>query len=213
LKPDGTPGPSKQGVEAPPPPAPRPDAGADVDRALAERAGAGDSAAFRELLVRHQDRAFGLALRILRSRPDAEEAAQDAFLKAWRGLAGFRGDSSFATWLYRIVARTALDRARTLGARRRRETPLESPDALPDMGPPQGVDEERDRQRMIVSRLVGQLPDLQRAVVALYYYEDRSVDRVAETLELPIGTVKTHLHRARATLRRMWTREEGIRNP
>ena len=90
-------------------------------RSLLERSRGGDQSAFRELVVLHQDRAYGLALRITRSPADAEEVAQDAFLRAWLALGRFRGESSFGTWLYRIVARRALDRLEKLRSRRGRE--------------------------------------------------------------------------------------------
>src|SRR6185295_5097350 len=91
------------------------------ERRLIARAQAGDTGAFRELVDRHRGRAYTLALRILRSASDAEEVAQDAFVRVWTALPGFRGESSFATWLYRIVARRAFDRAQVLKNRRTRE--------------------------------------------------------------------------------------------
>ena len=170
-----------------------------------ERACAGDTAAFRRLVERYGDRAYGLALRMLGSPEEAEEAAQDALVRAWHALPRFRGDSRFATWLYRIVVRRALDRSAALTARRARETTLgeselEAPGS-PDLPGSGGVSRKLDR-------LLGSLPDVQRAAVVLYYYEDRSVEEVARTLGLPLGTVKTHLHRARALLRAGWELEE-----
>ncbi len=100
--------------------------GAPADEAgLLTRCRAGDTGAFRILVERYQHRAFGIAFRIVRSRPDAEEIAQDAFVKAWLGVKEFRGDAAFSTWLYRIVAHRALDRVETLKSRRAREEPLE----------------------------------------------------------------------------------------
>src|SRR5690242_4283972 len=90
------------------PPGVRPEAAGMADeRRLIARAQSGDTAAFRTLVERHQARAHALALRILRSPSDAEEVAQDAFVRVWTALPGFRGESSFGTWLYRIVARRA----------------------------------------------------------------------------------------------------------
>ena len=170
-----------------------------------ERACAGDATAFRRLVERYGDRAYGLALRMLGSPEEAEEAAQDALVRAWRALPRFRGDSRFSTWLYRIVVRRALDRSASLKTRRAREAPLEETEleahASPDL-PGSGGGSRR------LDRLLGSLPDVQRAAVVLYYYEDRSVEEVARTLGLPLGTVKTHLHRARALLRAGWELEE-----
>ena len=172
-----------------------------------ERARAGDTEAFRELVERHRDRAYGLALRVLRSPADAEEVAQDAFLRAWRALPRFRGDAAFGTWLYRIVARRAFDRAATLRGRRARETSLEEARDRAErvkVHPDPNAGGEKRRLEELLERL----PEAQRAAVTLYYYEDRSVDDVAKILGLPPNTVKTHLSRARAALRTAWSREE-----
>jgi RNA polymerase sigma-70 factor (ECF subfamily) len=103
----------------------RPESAADPDRALVERARTGDAAAFRRLVERHQDRAYAVALRITRSPAEAAEAAQEALLRSWLALPGFRGDAAFGTWLHRVVARCALDRAVALEARRAREVEAE----------------------------------------------------------------------------------------
>jgi RNA polymerase sigma-70 factor (ECF subfamily) len=177
------------------------------DRELVRRAQAGDQAAFRRLIERHADRAHALALRIVRSASDAEEVAQDAFVRAWRALPRFRGDAAFSSWLYRIVARRAFDRAAVLKGRRARETEIEGAEdrAAPGARPDPGA-WERSRR---IERLLAELPELPRTVVTLYYFEDRSVAEVARTLRMPENTVKTHLSRARAALRSAWTREES----
>src|SRR5882762_6298305 len=169
-----------------------------------ERACAGDTAAFRRLVERYSDLAYGLALRMLGSAEEAEETAQDAFVRAWRALPRFRGDSRFSTWLYRIVARRALDRSAALKVRRAREGTFE--DAALEVPAPADARGSRVSRRL--DRLLESLPEMQRAAVVLYYYEDRSVEEVARTLGLPPGTVKTHLHRARALLRAGWELEE-----
>ena len=94
----------------------------DAERSLVARARAGDRHAFRALVERHQGRALALARRLLRDDAEAEEVAQDAFLKAWSALPGFRAESSFGTWLHRIVYRRALDRLDALKVRRRHES-------------------------------------------------------------------------------------------
>jgi RNA polymerase sigma-70 factor (ECF subfamily) len=171
------------------------------ERSWVERASAGETAAFQMLVERHGDRAYALALRMLGSPSDAEEVAQDAFVRAWRALPRFRGDSSFGTWLHRIVVRRALDRSVVLKARRARETSLEAADEVPHGTTGEGKGSELSRK---LDGLLGSLSDLQRAAVVMYYYEDRSVDEVGRALGIPVGTVKTHLHRARGILRAGW---------
>ena len=175
------------------------------ERRLITRAQSGDTAAFRTLVERHQARAYTLALRILRSAPDAEEVSQDAFVRVWTALPGFRGESSFATWVYRIVARRAFDRAQVLKNRRVRE---HTEERLPEHAAPEAADDDSLRAALL-QRLVTGLTPAQRAVVTMFYYEGRSVEQVAAVLGMPENTAKTHLLRARAALRTAWTHETG----
>ena len=172
---------------------------------LLERARAGHEDAFRILVERHRDRAYGLALRITRSPANAEDAAQEAFVRAWLALPRFRGDASFGTWLHRIVARRALDRSMAARRRETRETGLEAAERVADT-----AGDERDvllARRL--ERLMDRLSAPRRAVVALFYQEDQSVEHIASALDMPENTVKTHLSRARAALREAWLAEEG----
>lgn len=168
------------------------------ERRLLERCRGGDTQAYAVLVERYRSRAYGLALRLVRSEPDAEEVAQDAFVRAWRSIGDFRGDAAFGTWLYRIVWRRALDRSAALRTRRGRETALEdAPESATAIADPAGPDATATRWE----RLTRDLTEPQRAVVTLFYYEDMAVKDIARVLEMPEGTVKTHLSRARATLR------------
>jgi len=178
------------------------------EREWIERARAGDTQAFRRLVERHGDRAYGLAFRMLGSESEAEEVAQDAMLRAWRALPRFRGDSSFSTWLHRIVVRRALDRSVSLKARRARETSLEEADAAAIVAPAPGAGTAEGECSRRLERLLASLSSVQRAAVVLYYYEDRSVDEISRALRIPEGTVKTHLHRARSILRAGWLEAE-----
>jgi RNA polymerase sigma-70 factor (ECF subfamily) len=173
------------------------------------RARGGDAQAYRRLVERYSDRAYGLAFRMLGSAPEAEEVAQDAFVRAWRALPRFRGDSSFSTWLHRIVVRRALDRSAILKSRRAREGPLEELMTSEPVAPHSEDVAGQEQVSLRLERLLASLSDVQRAAVMLYYYEDRSVDEVAVALGIPGGTVKTHLHRARGLLRAGWMAEEG----
>ena len=173
------------------------------EEALVRRAQAGDQAAFRALVARHRDRAYALALRLTGSGADAEEVAQDAFVRAWRALPAFRGEAKFGTWLHRIVARLALDRRVQLVTRSKREAPESD---APEAAAPESSGDENER---VLALLLAELPERARAAVVLYYYEDRSVSEVARILGVPEGTVKTLLSRARVSLREAWTRLEA----
>lgn len=170
-----------------------------------EQAKRGDDDAFRRLVDRHRDRAYGLALRMLRSPAEAEDAAQEAFVRAWRALGSFRGESAFSTWLYRIVARQCFDRLEQLKRLRRHETTLD-PASEPAAAGPDAA--SAHALTLKIERLMESLSPVQRAAVTLYYWQDRSVEDVAAALGLPENTVKTHLSRARAELREAWRRSE-----
>ncbi len=184
--------------------APHQGAAAIGDRRLVALAQTGDERAFAELVERHAPRVYALARRIVRSPADAEEVAQDAFVRAWRAIGSYRGDAAFGTWLHRITARRALDRAAVLSTRRAREAPEEAagePSASAWSAPAPAED--------ALAPLLAELPPIQRAALTLFYYEDQSVKQVALDLDLPEGTVKTHLHRGRQALRAAYLRREG----
>jgi RNA polymerase sigma-70 factor (ECF subfamily) len=170
-----------------------------------ERARNGDPDAFRVLVDLHRDRAYALALRIVRVPADAEEVAQDAFVRVWRALPHFRGDAALSTWLHRIVVRLAIDRAARLRGLRQRETSWEER-AEEISRAPETVSASDAGERL--EQLMSELSEAQRAVVALYYYRDHAVDDVARLLGMPENTVKTHLSRARAALRLAWGKAE-----
>ncbi len=173
--------------------------GPDDEAAWIRAARAGDAGAFRNLVERHQGSAVNLAFRMLRSRTDAEEVAQDAFVRAWRALPEFRGESRFGTWLHRIVVRRALDRAERLKVRSRREAPLD--DSIDRIADPQSDGPDLPELRRRLDAAMEILDERERLAITLYYHEDRSVESVSAVMDLPDGTVKTLLHRARARLR------------
>jgi len=171
------------------------------DEDLAERAARGDQEAFGELVMRYQDRVYTLARRLGNSAEDAQDATQDTFLRAWRALPRFRKDARFSTWLYRIASRRALDVAVRRCSIEEYEADFEEVtvgrSARGEDSAPGSAGQRRD-----LERLIGTLSPMQRAAITLFYYQDRSVREVSVALGLPEGTVKTHLHRARAVLRR-----------
>lgn len=174
---------------------------------LLRRAKHGDDQAFGRLVEPSIDPAYRLALRILGDVHDAEDALQDALYKAWKALPRFRGEAKFSTWLYRIVWRTCVDRTR-----RRDPAPTEVGSvSAPQEFDPEARFEEAEERRTIEAAL-RRLPLPYQAVITLFYLEDLPLKEVAAILDLPVGTVKTHLHRARRALRTALAQhEEGRR--
>jgi RNA polymerase sigma-70 factor (ECF subfamily) len=177
-----------------------------TDAQLAAASGQGDAAAFGELVLRHQDRAFNLAFRLTGSHEDAADAVQEAFLKAYRGMASFRRQSSFYTWLFRIVVNEVRSRRRA-GSSRPAVFTLSSadgPDApagLRSSGPDPSEQASLSERRQIVEAALESLEFDQRAIIALRDIEGRDYAEIAEVLGCPQGTVKSRLHRARMALK------------
>ena len=161
---------------------------------------AGDRGAFEELVRTHQHRIYALALRMLGNAAEAQDVAQEAFLRAHRGLAEFRGEARLSTWLYAIASRLCLNRL--AGSERRltrhgEETLTRLPDGRP--GPDQTL--ERSEIEEALHRAIGELAEERRIVVILRDVEGLAYEAIAEALELPIGTVRSRLHRARLDLK------------
>jgi RNA polymerase sigma-70 factor (ECF subfamily) len=164
---------------------------------LVRRARNGDRQALETLIARYDRYVFGVALLTLGDRPAAQDAAQEALIKAMRGLKGFKGESAFQTWLYRVTVNTCRDMMRREA--RRRETPLDhAPSLATADGPLQAtLDDER---RQAVWKGVQTLEPALREVVVLRYYLDMSGAEIAEVTDAPPGTVYWRLHQAREAL-------------
>lgn len=170
---------------------------------LARRLREGDAAAFERIVRENRETVYLMARRILGSHSEADEAAQIAFVRAWRARARFRGASSVRTWLVRIV----LNVARSMRSARRSVAGPEEFERLPDAGP--GAD-ERIRQRQLrerVRRAVIALPGRQREAVLLKVFSDLTCRETAEVMSLTEGAVKAHLHQAAGNLRRLMRTE------
>jgi RNA polymerase sigma-70 factor (ECF subfamily) len=165
------------------------------DKALLARHVAGDREAFAELVRRHQDRLWRVALRTLGSPDDAADAVQDALLSAYRAAAGFRGDSAVTTWLHRIVVNACLDQARRRQSRP--TSPLEGSAAADH--PADDLLGSRETAAEVLAAL-RRLPTEQAAAIVLVDVEGYPVAEVAEILEIPVGTVKSRCARGRARL-------------
>jgi RNA polymerase sigma-70 factor (ECF subfamily) len=184
-----------------------------TDLELVERIRAGDTSAMEPLIRRHNRSLYRTARAILRDDTEAEDAVQDAYVQAFRGLADFRGDSSFSTWLVRIAANEALMRRRR-NVRRSEVIPInpESGDlSMEEIAQDQAAGPELQALGAEVRRLLEQridaLPDLYRAVFVMRAVEELSVEETAAALDLPAATVRTRFFRARALLRNSLERE------
>lgn len=172
-------------------------AAVDADRLCVAKVLAGDAAAFEEIVRRWQTPIVNLAWRFFRDRDRAEEIAPDVFLRAWRALPQWRGDSAFSTWLFALavnVCRSELRRRPVL--------------AIPLGGlPSAGADHSRsgDERDEILRRAVLTLPEKYRDAIVLFYFHDKDIGDAARTLGLPEGTVKARLSRARELLRKKLT--------
>jgi RNA polymerase sigma-70 factor (ECF subfamily) len=155
----------------------------------------GDEEAFVKLMQRHERRVYNLAYRMLGGPEDARDATQDAFLSCFRHLPTFRGESAFSTWLHRIAVNACYDLVR----RRKPAASLES-----DLVEPPSTGDHADRAAAAadVQRALLQVPPEFRIVLVLHELQDLPLDEIAEALEVPLGTVKSRLHRGRVALGR-----------
>jgi RNA polymerase sigma-70 factor, ECF subfamily len=154
--------------------------------------------AFERLLELYEGKVFRMAFLFLRERGRAEEVAQDVFLKLWQVLPAYDGRAAPSTWLYTIARNTCLSALRS--ERYRKSLALESV-AGRAVAENSGGTEVLDR--IEVERCLARLPEVQREVITLFYLQDRNIEDVAQMLDLPQGTVKSHLHRARLALAAM----------
>jgi RNA polymerase sigma-70 factor (ECF subfamily) len=146
--------------------------------------------ALERLLDGYQHKVFRMAVAMLRDRGRAEEVTQEVFLKVWRALPSYSGRAAVSTWLYAIARNTCLNAVRTESYRK--TTSIEQ---LPEPAAPPVTSSDLEW-----GPLLARLPEIQRQVVMLFYFEDRDVKEVARLLGLAEGTVKSHLHRARQAL-------------
>jgi RNA polymerase sigma-70 factor, ECF subfamily len=163
------------------------------DRALMAAHVAGDPRAFDELVRRHRQRMWAVAVRTLRDPDDAADAVQDACLSAYRAAASYRGDARVTTWLHRIVVNACLDRARRQAVR-----PLVP---MPEQAPADPRDRLAERETgFVVEEALASLPEEQRLAIVLVDLQGFSVTEAAAVLEVPEGTVKSRCFRGRARL-------------
>ena len=177
---------------------------ADEDSTLIARCRAQDRAAFDELVLKYQDRVYSLAYRLTGNPEDAADVAQEAFLKVYRNIDGFRGGASFYTWMYRIAVNTVISRRRYDSARPQ-PVSLDAADlegrAASSAAPDPSDAASRAELQRLVAEAISRLEDPHRVLIVLRDIQGHDYDEIAEILDCPRGTVKSRLHRARCALR------------
>lgn len=181
------------------------------DAYLVSRALEGDLPAFEKLVTRYQNKLIGYSARMLNDQDEAEDVAQEVFIKAYRSLDSFRGDAQFSTWIYRIATNLCIDRIR---ARKRRPQQAYSLDEPMDKDEDKGGREiadlsaeptrevERDELRRRVREVMNEMPEKMRTILIMCDMQGMAYEEIAKVLDCPIGTVKSRLFHARADLGR-----------
>jgi RNA polymerase sigma-70 factor, ECF subfamily len=163
----------------------------------------GDQDAFAQLVQQHQRRVFNLVFRMLQQYEEANEVTQETFLAAWQGIPSFRGDARFSTWLYRIAYNCALKQLEQRKRDKELQVVVQAEQIAASIGQEQRVDaalETHARQTMVQEQL-SQLPAKYRIVLILRHLQEMTYEEMAQILTMPIGTIKTHLFRARNLLK------------
>lgn len=179
-----------------------------ADQALVERVQGGDKAAFDLLVLKYQNRVVNLISRYVYDSAEVYDVAQEAFIKAYRALPNFRGDSAFYTWLYRIAINTAKNYLVAQG-RRPPKTDIDVQDAeqygsyddLKDYETPEGLMQKSEVERVVVETLQ-KLPEDLRTAITLRELEGLSYDEIAEAMGCPVGTVRSRIFRAREAIQK-----------
>jgi RNA polymerase sigma-70 factor (ECF subfamily) len=179
----------------------------DIDQRLVERVQRGDKAAFDLLVSKYQRKIFRLLSRLIRDPAEVEDVAQEAFIKAYRALPNFRGDSAFYTWLYRIAINTAKNHLVSQGRRAPTTTEADIEEAetfddgdhLRDLNTPDSMLLTKQVAEA-VNRAIEQLPEDLRTAIVLREIEGLSYEEIAESMNCPIGTVRSRIFRAREAI-------------
>jgi RNA polymerase sigma-70 factor (ECF subfamily) len=178
----------------------------DLDQDLVQRVQQGDKAAFDLLVIKYQHKIVHLVNRYVKDPSEAQDVAQDAFIKAYRALADFRGDSAFYTWLYRIAINTAKN---YLLSRSRRHSAYEvdMEDAEQTENAPQLKDIETPEHQLMNDQIINviklaieNLPEEMRIAITLREFEGMSYEEIADAMDCPIGTVRSRIFRAREAI-------------
>jgi RNA polymerase sigma-70 factor, ECF subfamily len=171
------------------------------DAECVKRVQRGDTESFEILVRRHQKTTFNLIYRFLGDYDEATETAQEVFLSAYKSIQQFRGDATFSTWLYRIAFNHASSRRKNLNSKRQRQVPLEDAVLLVDCRPNPETSAQQKEIQQCVQQALNSLDVDDAQIILLRDLQDVSYEDIAQTLGVPVGTVKSRLHRARQALR------------
>lgn len=171
------------------------------DLELLHNVRAGDPHSYRLLVERYQSLIFTIALRMVRDYAEAEDLAQDIFLKAYRTLDSFREEASFKTWICRIASNHCIDWKRKHGKRQEQTAQVEEAERLPDGAetPEQAILRQESRQE--VRRVLEEMPEKYRTILLMYHFQGMSYKEIAEAQDISARTVETRLYRAKNLLR------------
>ena len=187
------------------------------DALLIERFQQGEHSAFDALIQKHQARAYQYAYRLARDAEEASDVVAEAFVRVYKALCNFKGESAFTTWLYRILTNCYLDMRKKEKSRPATsleaalhtedgelERQIEDPNRTPHQ------EAERNERERTIEGAVEKLPPYQKAMIMMYHVEMLSYEEIAQSLDLPIGTVKSRLNRARLSLRELLRTEQDL---
>lgn len=181
--------------------------GLNEENSLLTKARQGDVQAFEELTGSYYTRVYNICFRMLNNPEDAGEQAQETFIKAFRYIKGFKGDCSFSTWLYRIATNTCLDfirknkNKRTISLEQETFEELTVKDSLVSHNPGPEKIAEVNAQRLAIKKAMSKMHEKNKIIIVLRDFMGLSYDQIAESMEVPVGTVKSRISRARSELR------------
>jgi len=187
------------------------------DQVLIERSQKGDRGALDSLIRKHERRAYQYAFRLTSNSEEAADVVADAFVRVYSALQNFKGQSAFTTWLYRILTNCYLDLRKKEKSRQTSslDSTMQTAEGeierqFEDDGPSPHLLFERGERERAVQDAVDELPEYQKAMIVMYHAESMSYEEIAEALDLPIGTVKSRLNRARLSLRQLLVPDEEL---
>lgn len=186
---------------------------AEIEKDLIQKARKGDQDAFGQLVLAHQNKVYTICVHMVGDREEAADLAQEAFLKAWRSLSGFQGESSFATWMHRLTTNICLDYLRKQARRQNISTAVSLDDE--DSGwsePPDHSQDpqhrlEREERKQALVRALKELPDHHRQIILMREVSGLSYQEIADILNADLGTIKSRISRAREQLRKILLRD------